>query len=99
MSVNTNTNVVVVQQCDKDVKIGLVSLMLIAGLIAVVIQFWWQIMIISAVFTALVWSFMRWREQALQQVELAARADQQHQWLMENDPRGIYGDSHEGPIR
>jgi hypothetical protein len=66
--------------------------------IGLVIKFiWWIIgaaVLIAAVYIARgVWRSQRARQEALarQRAELAARADQQHQWVMEGDERGIYG--------
>jgi hypothetical protein len=71
------------------------GLLLFAG--AVIHYFWW---IVAG--TAALYGWYKWRvfklachmtaeAEAQQQAAIAARADQQHNWVWVGDPRGTYG--------
>jgi hypothetical protein len=84
----------------------LIGILFVVGLI--IRYFWWIALVVAAVILyrrAPVW----WaRYEAAQAAErdrlaaIAARADQQHAWVMAGDPRGTYGAeitvTAEGPI-
>jgi hypothetical protein len=74
---------------------GLVLLML---LIAFIIKFIWWILgtaaLIGLIFLGLAiarWCGRRSAERARYRAAIAARADQQHNWVLRGDDRGIYG--------
>lgn len=91
MSVNTNTNVVVVEQQGQPVVIGFFTFMLLAGVVALFIQYWYIWVPVLATGLAL-WATRRaLMLEAQRKQALAARADQQTDWLIQGDPRGIYG--------
>jgi hypothetical protein len=66
--------------------------------IGLVIKFIWWIIGAAVLVTAFyiaraIWRGQRARQDALarSRAELVARADQQHEWVMQGDDRGIYG--------
>jgi nitrate/nitrite transporter NarK len=66
--------------------------------IGLVIKFIWWIIGAAVLIAALYIARAIWRSQQARQdasarrrAELAARADQQHQWVMQGDERGTYG--------
>jgi hypothetical protein len=71
---------------------GLIGVLFIVGLI---IKFIWWIIGAAALvglFRAILRANARQRATMAQRMnELAARADQQHNWVMQGDDRGIYG--------
>lgn len=89
-------NVVVVQQHDKDIEVGFITLMLLAGVIALVIQYFWAVATVFALIGASVFIYMRLTEQALRSRKLAVDADRQNRQFLQGDPRGMYGDFDEG---
>jgi hypothetical protein len=73
----------------------LFGLLLIVG---AVIHYWWGI----AAGAAVLYGWYKWRvfrlacdmtaeAEAKRQAAIAARADQQHQWVWVGDPRAVYG--------
>jgi hypothetical protein len=74
-----------------------VGVLLVVGFIGA--YFWWIVAAAAVVGAVLVTRRMLRAAQAqaadlaARNAELAARADQQHQWVMAGDPRGVYGGS------
>jgi hypothetical protein len=76
--------------------LGLLRVFLLVGF---VVKFWWLILLVVAVVGA---GFLLWgvatrqvdelEQQRGEQAALAARADQQHSWILVGDDRGVYGD-------
>jgi hypothetical protein len=67
-------------------------------LLGFVLKYWWVIALVLAVIAAWKYAPGIWaRHQAAVAAEqrrlaaIAARADQQHAWIMAGDPRGTYG--------
>lgn len=88
-------NVVVVQQREP-VTVGLISMLLLAGVIALIIQYFWYIVILALVGFV---SFVFWlllRDHQLRARSIAVRADEQNRMFLAGDPRGMYGDFDEG---
>jgi nitrate/nitrite transporter NarK len=84
----------------------LVALLIVAAL---VVKFWPYIVGTVAGIVVIVWlvrygmraADLSWeREQSKRRrlAELAARADQQHEWVMRGDPRGTYGEYPAAPM-
>ena len=77
---------------------ALVSLFGVLMVIALMINFiWW---ILGAVVLYVLFRIVRWQlrldrarreAQARRAAEIAARAEQQHRWILQGDDRGIYG--------
>jgi fatty acid desaturase len=74
---------------------GLLGLLLLIGII---IKFIWWILgaVVLVVLFFIGRAFVRWYDRRLAAYEryrdgLAARADQQHNWVLQGDDRGIYG--------
>ena len=73
--------------------------------VALVVKFWWLIVGIVAV-TYAGYRAVRAVDRHAERVEaerrqladLAARADQQHRWIMEADERGTYGEYPSAPM-
>ena len=73
--------------------------------VAVVVKYWWLIVgivcVIVAVYRvrgAVARHAERVEAERRRLAELAARADQQHDWVMEGDERGVYGEYPFAPI-
>lgn len=96
MSVNTNTNVVVVEQQGQPGVIGFFTFMLLAGIVALFIQYWYIWLPVVATGFALWATRQALMLEAQRKRALAARADYQHSLFCAGDPRGIYGDDYEG---
>jgi hypothetical protein len=69
-----------------------------------VLKFWWLIALVVAAIVAWKSAPEMWaRHQAAAAAErskfaaIAARADQQHEWVLAGDPRGTYGTTFAGP--
>jgi len=89
-------NVVVVEQQRDPISIGIGPVLCLIAIIAVVATYFWQILAIAGVlFTGFV-LWMLWRDQQLRARDLAVRADEQNRQFLQGDPRGIFGDEHEG---
>ena len=72
-----------------------VALLVAVGL---VVKFWWLIAAVAGMFCAAHWTRLavdRHTERIVTErrrlAGLVARADQQHNWVMQGDPRGTYG--------
>lgn len=59
---------------------------------ALVVKFWPWIIGVPAAMDATVWAVNRAMRAADAQSERAARAEQQHGWVMQGDDRGVYGE-------
>ena len=77
---------------------GFGALVVLALIIWVIVKLIWWIVGAAAVVCLffLGWAIVRWHgkraaEAARYREELAARADQQHKWVLRGDDRGIYG--------
>ena len=74
---------------------GLFRVLLVVGVVA---KFWWVILLVLAAISV---GLALWlgqqravdasRRQRREYAELAARADQQHAWVLAGDDRGVYG--------
>ncbi len=68
--------------------------------VALVVKFWWVIVSGVGIFCAVHWG-RRAADRHAERVDaerrrlagLVARADQQHNWTMQGDPRGTYGEN------
>jgi hypothetical protein len=67
-------------------------------LVGLIIRYFWWIAAAVAVVMAIKWAPRVWeRHQAAadawkaEQCAIAARADQQHRWVLAGDPRGVHG--------
>lgn len=77
---------------------GFGALLGVTLIIAVIVKFIWWIVGAAALVGLffLGWAIVRWygkhsAEYARYREDLAARADQQHNWVLQGDDRGIYG--------
>jgi UPF0716 family protein affecting phage T7 exclusion len=75
---------------------GLLRILLVLGF---VVKFWWLIllMLVAAAAGFGLWGVVtRWdawlERQHREQAALAARADEQHTWVLAGDDRGVHGD-------
>jgi hypothetical protein len=75
---------------------GLLRVLLVFGFL---LKFWWLILLVLVVAAAGfgLWCVMTRQDAELErqhraQRTLAARADQQHAWVLAGDDRGVYGD-------
>ena len=93
------TNVVVINSQRDPINIGFFQVLAFAAFVGLVIAYFWQILVVAIVagFGLMLWrSEMQHRRREL---GLSSRADYQDRLYLEGDPRGIYGDGHEGPQR
>lgn len=97
MSTNINNNVVVVEQDRQPVAIGLFAVLLLAAFVGLVIAYFWQILVISGLLLAAVWVSRSFDAQRRREQAICDRADRQDRLYLEGDPRGIFGESYEGP--
>jgi hypothetical protein len=74
---------------------GLLRILLLLGF---VVKFWWLILLVLAVVGAgfLLWGVLTRQDAELdrqrrEQSALAARADEQHAWVLADDDRGTFG--------
>ena len=73
--------------------------------VALVVKFWWLIAGVVGMFCAAHWT-RRAADRHAERVEaeqrwlagLVARADQQHNWAMQGDPRGTFGEYPAAPM-
>lgn len=92
---STNTNVVVIDQ-NQQAPFGFVSVMIVCGFVALVLHFFWYIVAIAAIGLTGFIFWLLFRDQKLRNMELSVRADEQNSQYLAGDPRGIFGDNHEG---
>ena len=92
---NQEINVVQVTNVGNQQRFSWLGLLLILGLIG-----WlWKWLVAAAVIALVVWLLMvlcrkyeaSQAREADRQQKLRQRADQQHQWRLAGDPRGVYG--------
>ncbi|MDT5321807.1 MAG: hypothetical protein QOD88_4329 [Mycobacterium sp.] len=76
--------------------LGLLRVFLLVGF---VVKFWWLILLVLAVVGAgfLLWAVVTRQDAELgrqrrEQSALAARADEQHAWVLAGDDRGVHGE-------
>jgi hypothetical protein len=74
-----------------------VALLVAVGL---VVKFWWLLVGVVGMIVAAHWTrlavdrhFARAAAERRRVAELVARADRQHNWVMQGDPRDTYGES------
>jgi hypothetical protein len=72
---------------------------------ALVVKFWWLIVAVVGMFCAAHWTRLavdrhteRVEAERRRLAGLVARADRQHNWVMQGDPRGTYGENLAVPI-
>jgi hypothetical protein len=73
--------------------------------VALAVKFWWLIAAAVGMFCAVHWT-RRAVDRHVERVEaerrrlagLVARADQQHNWTMQGDPRGMFGEFPAAPM-
>jgi hypothetical protein len=70
----------------------IIGTLVLLGLMA---KFWLPLLLFIVAFVAFKYGLPAYRSQAAahraERAALAARADQQHQWVMQGDDRGVYG--------
>jgi hypothetical protein len=77
------------------------ALLLVALIVtALVVKFWWLIAAVVSMFCAAHWTrlavdrhFARVAAERRRLAGLLERADRQHNWVMQGDPRGTFGES------
>lgn len=90
-------NMIVVGQT-QPVGFGAVALFILCGTIAVIAQYFWQIIAFAACVLVIFVFCLLFGDQQLRRRELAMRADEQNRQFLEGDLRGLYGDAtNEGP--
>lgn len=92
---STVNNTVIVGQRD-EVSFGIGPLFCLIAIIAFAVMYFWQIVAIAGVMFVASVLWMLFRDQQLRAQELAVRADEQNQQVLQGDLRGMYGDEHEG---
>lgn len=85
-----NTTVVIDQ--GQQAPFGLVQVMILCGVFAVIIHYFWQIVAVAAIALTVFIFWLLFRDQKLRSQELLARADEQNRQYLAGDPRGIFGD-------
>jgi hypothetical protein len=75
----------------------LVALLMVVGL---AVKFWWLIAGVIGLIVAVDWGRRaayrhaeRVEAECRRLAEIAARGDQQHEWVMQGDDRGVFGES------
>jgi hypothetical protein len=87
----TNNQVVVVNQGD-EMSFGFVPLMVVCGVVALIINYFWPILIVSSLLVA---ASLLWRASILERrraAVLAARAERQDRQFLAGDERGVFGE-------
>lgn len=92
MARNENTVIVVNQQPDQQIA-GSGWMLIFFGVLVVglVMKYWLWFLAATALIVAGVWLVGRFREENARINELIARADEQHNWVLSGDERGVYG--------
>lgn len=88
---NNVHNTVVVEQQREPIVLGGVAMFLLIGILALIVQFFWQIVIVLGFVLTVFVVWLLWRDQQLRARDIALRADEQNRMVLEGDERGIYG--------
>lgn len=93
---NNVHNVVVVEQQREPANFGFVAALLLAGMVALLVQYFWHIVIVVGLILTVAVVHLLVQDHRLRAREVALRADEQNRLFLQGDPRGVYGDGHEG---
>ncbi len=88
---STNTNVVLVEQRDTT-SVGALPVLILCGICAVIIAYFWQIVIIAGLSLVAFVAWLLFRDQQLRSRELSMRADEQNRMYLAGDERGVFGE-------
>lgn len=74
-------------------SVGALPVLILCGICAVIVAYFWQIVILAGL--VLVGTVVRLliRDQQLRAEELSVRADEQNRMFLDGDERGVYGDA------
>lgn len=86
-----NTNVVVIEQRQTP-EFGFVALMIVCGIVALIIKYFWFILAGAALAVVLMLVWKSSQQLVARDRRLAAQAELQNRQVHTGDPRGTYGD-------
>lgn len=91
----TNQQVVVINQQADPVSFGFIPVMILCGVFALIITYFWQVLFVSALILA---ASLLWRAMAMERRRaeaLRTNADRQDRMYLAGDERGVFGEGFE----